>query len=460
MVSGVVCILPPHFEEIFGDSAVYAKPKQVAGILQDLSENPTEYRRLAMHARKSAEEKYDASTFAPRVSKLMRNPPINAPRSPQIARPLPKRNICFLSSNGIGMGHLTQQLAIADRLPDDLQPVFSTMSYSRPVLDMAGYPSDFLPHHYNGNMDPERWNHALAEHLFEFFAHTQPSVICYDSTAVFGGAVKAIKSWGRAFSIWVRRPMWQHSHTDFAQHLNDFDAVLEPEELAAELDYGATVQQQESALVSEPVLHIVPDARLSRQDARHALDLPQDQMIVALQIGPGTNFNLAKTRDAALDYLLSRPDVTVLELLSPIQSGPPPAKRPHARHLQQTLFPTFQYSNAFDAAIVNAGYNAFHENVFGAIPSLFVPNEGPYMDMQVNRALWAEMNGVGMLHRKYHDATKLKQQLEQLLNEAFRSRLIDRCRDLKYENGAQVFADFVSDHARLVRADRSHAIVI
>ena len=50
-----------------------------------------------------------------------------------------------------------------------------------------------------------------------------------------------------------------------------------------------------------------------------------------------------------------------------------------------------------ERAIAAAGYNTFHEQVLGAIPTLFVPNEADEMDLQASRARWAELTRRGRL---------------------------------------------------------------
>ncbi|WP_100962177.1 hypothetical protein [Bosea sp. FBZP-16] len=68
-----------------------------------------------------------------------------------------------------------------------------------------------------------------------------------------------------------------------------------------------------------------------------------------------------------------------------------PGNQPRRRTID--LFPAFRYSSAFDICVSAAGYNAFHENLLGAIPTIFVPNEAEEMDLQLVRAKYAEVWG-------------------------------------------------------------------
>ena len=49
-----------------------------------------------------------------------------------------ERNIVFVSSNGIGLGHLTRQLAVAERLAAGWHPLFVTMSYAAGLVWAQG----------------------------------------------------------------------------------------------------------------------------------------------------------------------------------------------------------------------------------------------------------------------------------------------------------------------------------
>src|SRR5687768_3097298 len=58
----------------------------------------------------------------------------------------PSRRVLMLSSNGVGLGHITRQLAAAHRLKLT-RPVFLTMSYAADIIRAAGFPVQFLAHH-------------------------------------------------------------------------------------------------------------------------------------------------------------------------------------------------------------------------------------------------------------------------------------------------------------------------
>jgi hypothetical protein len=103
--------------------------------------------------------------------------------------------------------------------------------------------------------------------------------------------------------------------------------------------------------------------------------------------------------------------------------------------------------------VSEAGYDSFHEQIFGAIPTLFVPNEAPDKDLELARALYAELNGLGFCARRGQDRYRLKEQVAALLDPLERAEITARCRALPYSNGAIHIATVIADHARMVRTD-------
>ncbi|MBN9029608.1 MAG: glycosyltransferase [Rhizobiales bacterium] len=454
---GLVVILPPHFEPLFGEAAVYTVSAHVERVINRFIDDPALFREQGERARKFVETQHGASLYSGRIARVMAllaETPVHDEAPVRPVPPLPMRNVLFMSSNGIGVGHVAQQLAIAKRLPLRLKPVFATMSYSMRAAVEAGYQAHFLPHHRILDATPDDWNDALAEEVFELIAHLNPAVFAYDATAVFEGVTRALEMFPGLFKVWVRRPLWRESHAVFLQFADCFDAIVEPGELAEDFDHGPTEAFRKEVLLVPPVLHLDPAERMRREDARAALDIPEDALVVAVQLGSGANFDMTGVRRRLIAEVLRHPQTLVLEIRSPIAAEAETAETLGERHRLVSLFPSFRYSRAFDAAISAAGYNAFHEQVLGGIPTLFVPNEADEMDLQVKRARWAELTGHGWLLRRDFDLSLAPRHIERLLDPAERATIAKRCAAIAWENGATEIARYLEDHARLVRTDR------
>ncbi|HEV7253519.1 MAG TPA: glycosyltransferase [Mesorhizobium sp.] len=452
LATGLVVILPPHFAVLFAKAAVYAEPAEVERVIERFVADPALHRSQCEQARRFVENNHDAAIYGDRVARVMGEEPIST-TSNGLFPPLPQRNVLFASSNGIGVGHLTQQLAIAQRLPPDLTPVFATMSYSMKAAVQHGYQAHFLPHHRILEADPEDWNTCLAEELFELIAHLRPAVFAYDATAVFEGVTRTLAMFPDIFKIWVRRPLWQESHRVFLEFSDSFDAVIEPGELAETFDHGPTAAFRKEVFLVPPVLHLDPAERMSRESARAALGVPEGMTVVAFQLGAGANFDLKDLRAALLAEVLRHPDTIALEIQSPITPNAAGLEILGERHRTVELFPSFRFSRAFDAAISAAGYNTFHEQVLGCIPTLFVPNEGDEMDLQANRARWAELTGRGWMMRRDYDLGFAASHVERLLDPVERAAVVRRCQSIVWTNGAVEIARYVEDHARMLRTD-------
>jgi len=342
-------------------------------------------------------------------------------------------NVLFASSNGIGLGHLARQMAIADRMAEGQRSVFLTMSYAAATLKQAGYLCLMTSHHRSNGMEIEAWNVALEEECMMTIEELRPKAFIYDATAVFGGVAEILSRVPALPSIWIRRPMWRAIHAPFLEHSSRFTLVVEPGELADELDDGPTKAVQSETMQVAPILHTDPRDRLSREAARQVLGLPPDATVICIQMFNGGEYDLGKVRTAVVERLLTREGVYVIEFHSALV----PAVRAHdnPRHLTMNLFPTFRYSAAWDAAVSAAGYNSFHENVLGAVPTLFVPNEGDEMDMQKTRARWAEQQGCGLMMCR-DDVEQLDSIVERLLDTRERGWIASRCQAIDWTNGA------------------------
>lgn len=450
LACGIVTILPPEFEATFGPAAIYATPKDVRATIDGFLADPVAWHQQRTKARTWVQVHHSAALAQDRLNTfgLHRR---TTPRKRPARRKLP---VLFVSTNGIGVGHLTQQMAIADRLPAEFQPVFASMSLSLSVARKAGYPVFYLPHHKHLHADPGQWNTVFAEELFDLIRHLQPALLAYDGTAVFGGLADALAEFPDLITLWVRRALWRNVHQPFMNHSSLFTAVIEPGELPGALDYGPTRDARPYVHVVQPVLHIDPAARLDRAGARQHYGLEDGQIAVALQLGSGANYELQSLRRAVVKYLLADRRVQILEIVSPLAPMPPPVEETGGRLTQVREYPSFHYSRAFDAAVGVAGYNSFHEQVLGGIPTLFVPNEAPEMDSQLTRSHWAEVHGLGLCLRARHGVGAIRTQVARLLDDDFRAACALRMSALPPAQGALEIAEFVADYSRMIRTDR------
>jgi UDP:flavonoid glycosyltransferase YjiC (YdhE family) len=245
--------------------------------------------------------------------------------------------------------------------------------------------------------------------------------------------------------------MWREEHAVALERATAFDLVIEPEDLADSFDRGPTVAERPSVLRVPPIRLTDTADMLPRAAARRALDLPEDAVVAVLQLGSGRNTDLARIRAVALAALLEDPRVVVIELAHPVGHGAGSGEG--ARHRVLELYPAARSCAAFDLAVSAAGYNAFHELLLGAVPTIFVPNEAEEMDHQVLRARYAELHGLALMARRGQDLHRMRELVVTLLDDAVRERMRGRLERLDRTNGAAAAARFLAEMGRMVRAD-------
>lgn len=453
MAAGVPTILPPTFEPLFGPAALYADPDGVEPLVRALAADGDAMERHARAARGLVEERFGLHRYAARIEALAGPPsPGPAPSSPPLAAPASAPNrILFVTSNGVGLGHVTRALAIAGRLPGGFQPVFFTLSQAVKLIRDAGHLAEFAPFHRGLAADPERWNEVFAEELDEAVAFYRPRVLVFDGNVPYRGLLDVLAEHPEVMSVWVRRAMWSGLNGPSLSESAAFDGIIEPGEAAGAYDTGPTVREVAAVHRVPPILQRDAEDRLSRDMARAALGIGPEQLMVAVQLGAGNNFDFDRLRADVLSALTAHPRVDIVEFVSPIADRIPEAAGP--RHRIRAAYPSYDLSAAFDLQVSAAGYNSFHEAIAGAIPTVFVPNEAGEMDLQIVRARFADRAGFGRLLRT-RDHHRTAETVAELLDDDTRARMRRAARRYAFDNGARAAARFIADLARFTRADR------
>jgi UDP:flavonoid glycosyltransferase YjiC (YdhE family) len=449
--AGCVAVLPPTFRAVFGDAALYAEASSAARLVRELRRTPERVAEQRRRGLTAVQERFSLDAHGRRLAALIGPPGARGGGPRSAARP---RRILLISSNGVGLGHLTRTLAIARRLPPPLQPVIVTMSQALAIVAEQGFLVEHLPFHGYLEADAQVWNQHLAAELGEIFAFYDPRVILFDGHVPYAGLVEAFGRAPAAWTVWVRRGMWQaDAGTTPLEREAAFDCVIEPRDLAERMDRGPTRGHRTRTRRVPPIRLLDPAETLSRGAARAELGLPSEGRCVLLQLGSGNNFDYGAVRERLLERLRVLPDVTVAAVRSPIAYATP---EPPADVRSLVVFPLARHLPAFDAAISAAGYNSYHELLQAGVPTLFVPNENPTMDDQLARARHAERQGLALCLRA-HELYRARDRLEQLLDPEEQALLRARMAALDPANGAPDAARIVAEMAWCLRADRPEA---
>ncbi|HEV2076052.1 MAG TPA: glycosyltransferase, partial [Thermoleophilaceae bacterium] len=350
----------------------------------------------------------------------------------------PPRRALFITSNGFGLGHVTRSMAIARRLPEDFDSVILTLSEALPIVRRQGFLAEYFSSRNPGGETSAQWNARLARRVEDLLNDYEPAVVVFDGTYPYSGMLEALRGAGVP-RVWCRRGMWKagvgRANLMFEP---EFDLILSPGELAGSEDAGATARRSGRTARVAPIL-LCDDSELpGRDQAARRAGLEPGRVNVLIQpgwenevFGPGARL--------CLERLAAEPAAQVVVAVSPLRSRAVPLPEGVAK---VSTYPLASVYRAFDLTISGAGYNIFHEVVAYGLPALFVPNAGTPLDDQVARARFAERSGFG---RSWdgRDGHSLDAHLTALLDDAARTEMARRARELGLRNGAP-------DAARLV----------
>lgn len=352
-----------------------------------------------------------------------------------------RRRILFMSSNGVGVGHLSRLLSIARRLPSEWEPVFFTMSQAMPIIHQFGFHSEYLPCFRTGQNDFDDWNEWLGLTLDQILEAYGIDSVVFDGNTLYDGLCDSISKRSGGTLTWIRRGMWREHHNK-SNHLvraHLAHLIIEPDDVASELDSGATASYRGEVSLVDPIRLLDPLELLDRTESCRKLGLDPDQRYALIQLGAGNNYNFIDLIDQLVETITTQSCVRPV-IAQWITSDSTLDLWPQVPRI--CCFPISRYYRAFDYTISAVGYNSFNEIISFGVPSLLVPNLNRAMDDQAARAAFAEQHGAAIVLNS-DTAARLGEMLEQLRDPERRRSLSDGCQAIVKPNGS-------SDAARIV----------
>ena len=446
--AGTIPLMRRGAQGQFFGAAVYARPSDMADTAVDIFSN----RSAAEEVREVGRELLDRH-FAPRLAIGRLEGLIGAPGpTPLAARATlrPKRRVLSLSTNGIGMGHLTRQIAIANAADPAIDTVFLGFSQAIHTVRKFGYAAEYLPFLDSIGLDPDYWNASLAKSLESAVRFYGAEALILDANYPFHGLTTLKEKMPSLPLVWVRRAMWGEGRDLGAlERTHLFDLVIEPGELATAYDTGPTKGARGDASHVGPISLVAPRDQLSREAAAADLGIEAHTLNVLVMPGSGNNFDAGGLWDRIFAHLGSWAETRIVVAEWAIAED----NRTLPDHVIRARgYPFARWFKAFDFAISAAGYNSFVDLTSLGLPAIFVPNENPLMDRQDLRALYADRHGLGKILRK-GETHRVQPLLDEMKREGTRDAIAARLAALPADNGASTAADLIS---ALVTGNRAH----
>jgi UDP:flavonoid glycosyltransferase YjiC (YdhE family) len=236
--------------------------------------------------------------------------------------------------------------------------------------------------------------------------------------------LRAIQGRNSIQKMWMRRGTFRKGSSIPVDSIEYFDAVIHPED-----SITAVVEKAEhnvEIMTCPPIVMLDSEELLSKQKARSRLGLPQDSVVVYVQLGAGEINDIEREIRLTLESLLENPAVYVV-LGESLIGERIDVDLPRVQILRD--YPNSMYFRGFDATVQAGGYNSFHETRTFGLPTLFYPNMNTGMDDQLARCKVAEEEGWGIvLDTRNKDAI--------VESCALLIRLIDTARKVETSNGA------------------------
>jgi hypothetical protein len=320
------------------------------------------------------------------------------------------------------------------------------MSVGVTLLRGLGLPGEHFPSYGQMGIPKDRWEPLVAARLLEAIRLTGASAVVVDHVSpprIFGSLRNNAE--GVRF-IWSRRGLWQPGKNRGALQLSDgFDLVVEPGDLAAPVDRGATVAHRRGTTSIGPVVMIDRDEYLPRDEARDHLRIPRTGRSLLISLGDTDPAEVGKfiTHTKLVVNRLAPDPIHLFAPLHPLHGDLIPGTDGVT---SQPVYPISRYFNAFDGVISTAGYNSFHEIVNSGMPAVFVPHRGASIDDQVRRAEFAALCGRAQWAREIH-SDAFRDAVARMLRPGEADVARDITSVLGEMRGAHEFADILSHAA-------------
>ncbi|MGE5490725.1 MAG: UDP-glucosyltransferase [Actinomycetota bacterium] len=345
--------------------------------------------------------------------------------------------IVFYAVNGLGLGHVTRLLAIARALrrqSPESEILFITSSEADGVIYREGFAAVKLP----SKTIREQCGLARGTYLkmaqsvtWSALSSFNPDVLVVD-TFPAGSFDELIPVLGwRQKNVFVFREQRRDSFQAglLQATLPLYDLLIVPHD---DIQQVGDLPEPAKARAVGPILIRDRHELLSRRDARRALGLPEEGMLLYASFGGGGDPEAARALELTAQAVLSLKSAHLV-----LGTGPLAREAPRGAEGITVLngrYPMLDVLPAFDGAVAAAGYNTVHELLFAGVASTLVPF-GRGLDDQEARTRRLAEAGACLACAPFTE-DNLREAVNTLGEASTRERLARRGQELVRENGA------------------------
>ncbi len=302
----------------------------------------------------------------------------------------------FFPTNGSGLGHAQRCSLIAEQVSADHKVQFAAFPSCVGMLKKRGF--DCLPMIQRSEDFVEEYANDLVNYRRLSGLVKSGDQLVFDGGYVFDSVYRVI-SLSRNPAVWIRRGLWLPGqiHANALEREHIFSKIIVPNEAFDELNTAYSSGEQIYQV--GPVVNTKTSARKAQTALRKKLSKQFDRSIdtlVVSMLGGGVASDRTVQTQMLCSTLERRENCLHLVVAWPNAVVPDGIYGWNNTRVVQTQN-TLQLCCAADLTVSAAGYNSFHELMYAAIPTIFIPQAAPYLDDQERRARAAADRGLAAL---------------------------------------------------------------
>jgi UDP:flavonoid glycosyltransferase YjiC (YdhE family) len=261
------------------------------------------------------------------------------------------------------------------------------------------FQQDYLAYHvpprspFEYLISEAQWNEFLENTLDDIIRIHRPAAVVFDGTYPYDGLRHALDARREIKRIWIKRGLYRTAgfSETVRDYIDTFDRVILPGELS---DMAKPSSDGKTSRVP-PIVYEPRESRVTRAGACTMLRLDPHKPIAYIQLGAGNINDIREQTQVVIDVLNRRfPDLQLVLGESPIART---RARFQGRYALLRDYPNSIYFDAFDIAILAAGYNSVYETMFFGLPAIFVPRTVGTDDQLARARLAERMSGARLM---------------------------------------------------------------